>query len=525
MTFRAPIARSLAVLAAIVALAQPARADVTVYGDALSAGWQDWSWGGITRDFARTSPVHAGTAFDRRHLHRLVERPADRSQRRDRRHRPRPLALLGARRDQRRPDSGDRGRQSPHRHQGGSQHHTGRQHVDALRCSARRPRHDPGHVHPCLQQHRRRAADLLDRRHRLRRQRPADADPARPRHGPRAAGRRRQRPPRDQPAHLRHELRRRGAGDIGCRLPVRRWGGNATTRYNWRTDTSNHASDWYFENIPNDNANPAALPDGSSSDLFVEANRRAGAETLLTVPLIGWTPRGRAYGCGFSVAQVRRPAVGRPLSQRLRQRRAHQWQRDHRQHARRRQRRDRAGLRAGLDESPDRTLRHCRSPAACASTTSTTSRCCGPTRIATSTRDPPSYDELRDRTLAYAAAIKATDPTARDARARRVGLERLLLVGARRRARRRVVEQSARPSGARQPAADRVVSSAAGRLSAAARRPPARLPRPALLSAGQRRLAVRRRQRRHAGAPPALDARVVGSDLRRRELDRRSRCS
>jgi hypothetical protein len=50
------------------------------------------------------------------------------------------------------------------------------------------------------------------------------------------------------------------------RLPVRRWGGNATTRYNWQTDTSNHASDWYFENIPNDNANPAALPDGSSSD-------------------------------------------------------------------------------------------------------------------------------------------------------------------------------------------------------------------------------------------------------------------
>ena len=53
--------RSLAVLVAIVALAQAARADITVYGDALGSGWQDWSWGGITRDFARTSPVHAGT--------------------------------------------------------------------------------------------------------------------------------------------------------------------------------------------------------------------------------------------------------------------------------------------------------------------------------------------------------------------------------------------------------------------------------------------------------------------------------
>src|SRR5689334_21616320 len=27
------------------------------------------------------------------------------------------------------------------------------------------------------------------------------------------------------------------------RLPVRRWGGNGTTRYNWQNDTSNHASD------------------------------------------------------------------------------------------------------------------------------------------------------------------------------------------------------------------------------------------------------------------------------------------
>ena len=37
-------------------------------------------------------------------------------------------------------------------------------------------------------------------------------------------------------------------------LPVRRWGGNATTRYNWQNDTSNRASDWFFENIPDETA-------------------------------------------------------------------------------------------------------------------------------------------------------------------------------------------------------------------------------------------------------------------------------
>ncbi len=86
-------------------------------------------------------------------------------------------------------------------------------------------------------------------------------------------------------------------------LPVQRWGGNSTTRYNWQNDTSNRARDWYYENIPNDNSNPGALPDGSASDKFVEQAQRTGTQVLLTVPLIGWTPKSRALTCGFSVAK------------------------------------------------------------------------------------------------------------------------------------------------------------------------------------------------------------------------------
>ena len=89
------------------------------------------------------------------------------------------------------------------------------------------------------------------------------------------------------------------------RLPVRRWGGNSTTRYNWRTDVSNHAADWYFENIPEGNS--PNLPNGSTADLFVEQDRRTGTRTLLTMPLIGWTPktsspRVHPYDCGFKVS-------------------------------------------------------------------------------------------------------------------------------------------------------------------------------------------------------------------------------
>jgi hypothetical protein len=86
-------------------------------------------------------------------------------------------------------------------------------------------------------------------------------------------------------------------------LPVRRWGGNGTTRYNWQLDVASHTKDWYFENIPKENANPAALPVGSQADLFIEQDRRTGTATLLTMPMIGWTPKSREYACGFSVAK------------------------------------------------------------------------------------------------------------------------------------------------------------------------------------------------------------------------------
>jgi PKD repeat protein len=91
------------------------------------------------------------------------------------------------------------------------------------------------------------------------------------------------------------------------RLSVRRRGGNSTSRYNWQNDTYNTGSDWYFENIREDTPDSSALPDGSAADLFVEQDRRTGAKTILTVPLIGWTAKRRVethpYDCGFKVSK------------------------------------------------------------------------------------------------------------------------------------------------------------------------------------------------------------------------------
>lgn len=86
------------------------------------------------------------------------------------------------------------------------------------------------------------------------------------------------------------------------KLPLRRWGGNSTTRYNWLKDTSSRASDWFFENIPYTN-DPSPLPNGSETDRFVEQDRRTRTKTLLTVPLIGWTPKSRQITCGYSVSK------------------------------------------------------------------------------------------------------------------------------------------------------------------------------------------------------------------------------
>ena len=86
------------------------------------------------------------------------------------------------------------------------------------------------------------------------------------------------------------------------KVPVRRWGGNATTRYDWETDTNNSASDWFFTNYAG-SADPANLPNGSAADVFVDEIRAAGGEALITVPLIGWTPIDRTRRWGFSVTK------------------------------------------------------------------------------------------------------------------------------------------------------------------------------------------------------------------------------
>jgi hypothetical protein len=82
---------------------------------------------------------------------------------------------------------------------------------------------------------------------------------------------------------------------------VRRWGGNSTTRYNWQVDTDNKAFDYLFLNEPEGSG--TGLPANSTADQFVSEAKSAGAQPLITIPTINWTPKDRAKRPGFSVAK------------------------------------------------------------------------------------------------------------------------------------------------------------------------------------------------------------------------------
>lgn len=397
-------------LFAVAALASAARADVAVYGDAVAAGWQDWSWGGVTRDFARAAPVHGGNSsigvtFTGGWSGLQLGRND-------------PVDVTGLDRLRCWVHGGTSGGQAVQIVVGN--HLTGA-HVDLSITPAANawtqvdaPLDALGttqvtYVYWFNATAGAQATFSVDDVAFV-----ASGLPTPTPLGP-AAG-----PALQVDAGSgRHPISAFIYGmnfadealATALRLPVRRWGGNATTRYNWRTDTSNRASDWYFENIPNDHPNPAALPDGSSSDRFVEENQRAGAATLLTVPLIGWTPRGRAYGCGFSVATYGAQQSTDP------------WRPDCGN-----------GVRANGSEITGNDPADVSDPIGPDFVQDWMAHLIG--RYGTAAQggvrfynldnepmlwadthrdvhpDPPSYDELRDRTVAYAAAIKATDPTA-----------------------------------------------------------------------------------------------------------------
>src|SRR5215470_10661333 len=87
----------------------------------------------------------------------------------------------------------------------------------------------------------------------------------------------------------------------GANATLTRWGGNATTRYNWQANASNRASDWFFESISEEGTSP-----GAGVDDFIGLARDAGSEPMITIPTMGWVAKlgaNREKLASYSVAK------------------------------------------------------------------------------------------------------------------------------------------------------------------------------------------------------------------------------
>ena len=68
-----------------------------------------------------------------------------------------------------------------------------------------------------------------------------------------------------------------------------RWGGNPATRYNWeRGNCWNSARDWRFQNGNYNSTAPRYRQPSGAADIAIAGNTKQNARTLLTVPTMGW---------------------------------------------------------------------------------------------------------------------------------------------------------------------------------------------------------------------------------------------
>ena len=61
---------------------------------------------------------------------------------------------------------------------------------------------------------------------------------------------------------------------------ARRWGGNPTTRFNWERNAFNLTKDWFFKNV-----------EGAGYRGFLDENRQRGIKSAMTIPMIGWVSK------------------------------------------------------------------------------------------------------------------------------------------------------------------------------------------------------------------------------------------
>jgi hypothetical protein len=94
-----------------------------------------------------------------------------------------------------------------------------------------------------------------------------------------------------------------GRHDTDLTYPIVRFGGNATSRYNWQQNAWNAGKDWYYLNnvFPYQPRVGRFSGNFSYTDAIILKQSSLGQDTLITIPMIGWVAKNRETAWGYSV--------------------------------------------------------------------------------------------------------------------------------------------------------------------------------------------------------------------------------
>ena len=89
------------------------------------------------------------------------------------------------------------------------------------------------------------------------------------------------------------------------KLPLCRWGGDNTSRYNWQVNASNSGVDFWFLGGGSSSSTP-----GANVDSFIDQNNSVGARSLITIPIIPYIEKSNDQLCAFSIKKYGYNNVG-----------------------------------------------------------------------------------------------------------------------------------------------------------------------------------------------------------------------
>jgi hypothetical protein len=86
-------------------------------------------------------------------------------------------------------------------------------------------------------------------------------------------------------------------------VPIVRWGGDSTSRYNYLLDVTSSAGDYFFENQPGTGGDGYGSnnPGATAFETLVQNDNAIGAKTLVTAQVMGWVAKDMT-SCSYPVA-------------------------------------------------------------------------------------------------------------------------------------------------------------------------------------------------------------------------------